>query len=126
MANQAPSIRGARWVAAAVLVGIVTGWGAFALTAQHPQYGHLGPLCRGEQIRGEGFDPWTGDPIGATYVCNPTYAGDPPSHHVTEPPPPELVGRRAIPVQIGFAVGAVATPVLLWVRRRRVTSSFPD
>ena len=126
MAHQAPSTWRARWVAASLFVGVVTGWGAFALTAQHQQYGHLGPLCRGAEIRGEGFDPWTGDPIGATYVCDPTHPSDRPSHQVTEPPPPDLVGRRAIPVQVGFAVGSAATAVLLWARRRRVTSSIAD
>jgi hypothetical protein len=126
MANQAPRPGRGRWVAAVLLVGIVAGWGAFAVTAQHQQYGHLGPLCRSAQIRGEGFDPWTGEPVGEIYVCDPTHPGDPPSHHVTVPPPAELVGRRAIPVQIGFAVGSVTTAVLLWVRRRRVTLGDAD
>jgi hypothetical protein len=125
-ASRPPSTWRARWVAASLVVGVVTGLGAFALTAHHQQYGHLGPLCRSYQIRSEGFDPWTGDPVGEIYVCDPTYPNDPPSHHVTVPPPPELVGRRAIPVPSGFAVGSVATAVLLWVRRRRVTFGDAD
>ena len=126
MADEATPRVWLSWFAAPLVVGVLTGLGAFALTAQHQQYGYIGPLCRSDEVRSAGFDPWTGEPIGAIYVCEPTHPDDPPMHLVTDPPPDDLLGRRAIPVQIGFAVGSVATAVLLWARRRRVTSSVAD
>ena len=119
IANEAPRRVRLSWFVAPLVVGVLAGWGAYALTAQHQQHGYLGPLCRGAEVSGDGFDPWTGDPIGATYVCEQLFPDSPPTHLVTSPPPDDLVGRRAIPVQVGFAVGFVGTALLLWLRRRR-------
>jgi hypothetical protein len=115
-----------RWIATSVLGGVVVGGGIFVLTSQHEEYAYLGPLCRGAEVRAAGFDPWTGDPIGAIYVCNQVFPESPPAHPVTEPPPQDLMGRHAIPVQSGFALGFVGTAVLLWLRRGRATLRVGD
>jgi len=101
-----------------VLGGLLVGVVAFAFTGSYPQVGYLGPLCRSDEVRAAGFDPWTGLPVGGIYRCDPTFPGDLPSHLVPLPVPEDLVGRRAIPVPVGFAVGAVLSLVLLRMRDR--------
>ena len=126
MADEATRRVRLSWLAGPLVVGVLAGLGAFALTAQHQQYVYLGPLCRSNEVRAAGFDPWTGQPIGSIYVCEQTHPDDPPTHLVTGPIPDDLLGRRAIPVQAGFAFGFVATALLLWLRRRRVTFTDAD
>lgn len=109
------------WLAAGLVGGLIVGWAAFALTATHQPYGYLGPLCRSESLQDAGFSPWTGEPVPNIYVCEQVSPEFPPTHVVTLPLPDDLVGRRAIPVPVGFAVGFAATPIILWLwdRRRR-------
>ena len=107
-----------------VAAGLATGVIAFASTGSYPQRGYLGPICNTGIVRDAGFDPWTGEPVGAIYRCDPTAAGDPPSHLVPIQLPDDLVGRRAVPIPIGFAFGAlVAAPVVFLVRRRKVAET---
>lgn len=107
-----------------VLAGVVVGVVAFEATGQYPRLGYLGPLCRSDDVRAAGFDPWTGEPVGDVYRCDPIGPGDPPSHLVTLPVPDDLVGRHAIPFPVGFAVGCVAATVfVLRPRHGRRTQS---
>lgn len=108
----------ARHIAEICVAGLVVSIVMFAMTSGYASPGYLGPLCRSSTIEA-GFDPWTGLPHGPAYVCEPTFAGDPPTHLVAEPIPAELVGRRAIPMPVGFAVGAVAAGLFLALRDRR-------
>ena len=63
-----------------------------------------------------GFDPWTGVPHGWTAtVAGPLNLGD----HVEHGPVPEDIrGRWAIPIPLGFALGAAAGLGLVVVGRR--------
>jgi hypothetical protein len=101
-----------------VLGGVLVGVVAFAFTGSYPQVGYLGPLCRSDEVRAAGFDPWTGLPVGSIYRCDPTHPQDPPSHLVPLPVPDDLVGRRAIPVPVEFAAGVVLGLLLMRIRDR--------
>jgi hypothetical protein len=110
--------RSIRWqVTAMVLGGFLVGIVAFAATSAYPQQMYLGPLCRSEDLRPAGFDPWTGEPVGDVYRCDPTWSGDPPAHLVTLPVPEDLVGRRAISIPVGFMIGCVLLSAVLVARR---------
>jgi hypothetical protein len=110
-----------RWIPGRVttiaMAGCLFGVVAFAATSSYPQQMYLGPLCRSQDVRAAGFDPWTGEPVGDIYGCDPTWEGDQPSHLVTLPVPEDLVGRRAIPIPAGFVLGAGLTTALFLARR---------
>ena len=106
-----------RELLAAALVGLVVGCGAFLLTAQASQAIHI-PECI--PTADAGFDPLTGLPHGATFECAQlTGSGGQTSVVPALSMPPELAGRRAIPVPLGFAVGGTAALVGLTIARRR-------
>lgn len=101
----------ARALLAIGLIGVSVASVSFALTSSYPQSMYLGPLCRTADVRPAGFDPWTGQPVGDVYRCDPVLAGDPPSHEVVLPIPEDLMWRVAMPLPIGFVLGAaIATP----------------
>ena len=62
------------------------------------------------------FDPLTGEPKGWTYTANKKTGG---TYTVVGPVPADMVGRRAIPVPVGFALGAVPGLLLLLLARKR-------
>jgi hypothetical protein len=116
----------ARRLVTAAAVGAAVGLGAFELTAQAPP-AVLPTFC--QATAQAGFDPWTGLPHGLTYHCPPlsgqsagTTDDTGPQTTFVEPIPPEILGRHAIPVPLGFILGG-AIVLLWWVRRRGV---FPE
>lgn len=121
----------ARWFSArqlvlAAVVGLVIGVGTFWLTSMQPQFFYTRSCHPGVA---QGFDPWRGSPHGATLLCEPSnLIGAPlaePSialstmSTIEEPTPDDLVGRRAIPVPLGFLVGAGCFLILTSTRRHQ-------
>jgi hypothetical protein len=108
----------------AVLVGLTLGFGAYILTSMQPSVAYLGFCHPGIA---QGFDPWTGEPHGSTLNCEPS--GVIPQTAPTTiqtPTPPDLASRQAIPVPLGFLLGAglvLLTPVL---RRSTRSSNFNE
>jgi hypothetical protein len=116
-----------RTVAAIGLIGVATGLGAFDLTAMHQPHLYIGPLCAVDD-HSPAFDPWTGLPSGRTFVmqCDASLQQTGEGPLVIDPVPPDMVGRRAIPVPVGFAVGvAISTAVAIWRARRRTPTQVP-
>jgi hypothetical protein len=108
-----------RRFALAIAVGLVVGCGAFFLTSMQPPFAYLGFCNPGVA---QGFDPWTGQPHGSTLVCDPNVLVPEPAT-INHPIPPALVGRQAIPVPLGFVIGAGAAllvPVFQYRNRSRV------
>ena len=110
-----------RRLAAAVAVGAAVGLGAFELTGQGPP-AVLPTFC--QATAQAGFDPWTGVPHGLTLHCPPdsgqaagTTDDIRPQTTFVESIPPEIAGRRAVPVPLGFILGGRI--VLLWPLKRR-------
>jgi hypothetical protein len=101
----------------------------FALTSQTPGYTYLGPLCASNDVH-PGFDPWTGEPYGRSFDLTPEcWTEHPgPQTRVVGDFPDELVGRWAIPLPLGFAIGSVAMVGALLVVdiRRRGPSGDAD
>lgn len=102
------------------IVGLTVGIALFSLTSSDPQtlYSFSTPLCDPAQTRIEdfGFDPLTGLPHGYTFECA-GVAGVGGSS-ISHPPPAALAARRAIPVPVGFVLGAAAAGAVLFVRIR--------
>jgi hypothetical protein len=121
--------RALRVVFLVVGAGLLTAVVAFALTSQTRGYAYLGPLCATNDVS-PGFDPWTGDPHGRAYDYTPECPTDHPGivTRVVAEIPDELLGRRAIPLPAGFAIGAVAIIAALLIRdfRRRGPSRAND
>jgi hypothetical protein len=101
-----------------VLSGVVTATALFVLTSQAPAYGYLGPLCATRTVVHPGFDPWTGEPHGRTYECKPLDGSA--TTLVADKAPDELIARRAVPLPVGFHVGAFFA--LVW----RTVASVAD
>ena len=112
-------ISGRRFVLAC-LVGLVVGVGAFLLTGMYPRHMYMG-FC--SAIVQPGFDPLTGLPHGETLYCTPlNVAGPQPTPTTTLlPMPDDLADRWAIPIPLGFVIGAGLVLVVptLWAARRR-------
>jgi hypothetical protein len=69
------------------------------------------------------FDPWTGLPLGWSTTENPHGFGEIIEHGAV---PPDMVGRRAIPLPLGLALGAMLGLALVVVTRRvRVAAGDP-
>jgi hypothetical protein len=109
-----------RRIAAPVLVGLAVGWGGFTLTSRH-EPPSIGTVCI--PSRAGGFSPWSGEPLIQVWGCtNLTSApgslpGQPvkmvATYSVVSRIPDDVVGRRAVPVPVGFALGFLLTPFLL-------------
>jgi hypothetical protein len=84
------------------IVGLIVGCAAFLLTAQTPPL--LTIDCNPEA--NAGFDPLTGSPHGATIDCGGLKGpgGQTPVQDLAMPA--DLASRRAVPVPLGFVVGA--------------------
>jgi hypothetical protein len=101
------------------IVGLAVGIALFSLTS-----GHLGtlqtispPPCPQVNADPTAFDPLTGLPYGYTFVCG---GGG----WIHQP----LAAQQAIPVPLGFLLGAAAAGLVLLFdvgRRRRAVSSRP-
>ena len=92
---------------------------AFVATSSHREWAYLGPVCA-KNVTGDGFDVWTGMPHGRSYLCDYTDfgpTGEVP-HFVQEDVPPDMVGRRAVPLPLGFLLGVALTLAGLALRRR--------
>jgi hypothetical protein len=96
--------------------GLSIGLVAFVITSQTQAYMYLGgPGIH--VISKPGFDAWTGHPHGSTIEYRQTPFSPARAPH-TDDVPIELLGRRAIPLPVGFAVG-VAVVLLVAERRQR-------
>jgi len=99
-----------------IMLAAVLGAGLlFLMTSGHELYTISGPVCHDRTLEAPGFDPWTGMPHGVRVTC-PQLDRVPNEGTL----PPDLIGRQAIPVPVGGAVGAgVAVLVLAVAQRRR-------
>jgi hypothetical protein len=101
-----------------IFVACVFGWLAFSITSSAPpERVHSNPVCVGIVEYDAGFDPWTGLPHGRFYTCPPAPGADP-TMYFQVAVPDELIGRRAIPLPIGFALGAILAGGI-WVLSER-------
>jgi hypothetical protein len=138
--SQTPTVRTGWWsrrgwfsarrLLLACAVGTIVGVNAFALTSTQAPFEYIGFCHPGIA---QGFDPWTGLPHGSTLYCQPEYAIGPAGSIVRRPVPasiqtaipPELASRRAIPIPLGFVLGAgalllvAALKDVLWRRTRQ-------
>jgi hypothetical protein len=94
----------------AFVIGAIVGIGAFQLTSMWSSGIYIG-FC--SPTLKAGFDPWTGSPHGNTLDCAPISSNSgsgtvltQPGSTLQQPTPPEIASRRAIPVPLGFMVGA--------------------
>jgi hypothetical protein len=120
---------GMPWKAASALLGAcVIGVAAFWLTSSTATYTYLGPLCLTGIVREPGFDPWTGQPYGTIYLCTNDLPGlgDGSTREVTDGPPDDLVGRWAIPVPVGTALGFLLLGGLATYSERRSRTFTTD
>jgi hypothetical protein len=107
-------------LALAALVGLVAGIAAFELTSTVPLPAY-GGFCT--PVANAGFDPWTGLPHGPTLACTARPVANPTMPVVTTEGviEPDLAARRAIPVPLGFVLGAglvLVVSAAAGVRRR--------
>ncbi len=111
-------LEGLLWSGGTVaLGGVLLAFGIFLATSRTPAYRFHPPLCA-SLISPAGFDIWTGQPQGRVMLGNDCSPGA--ARKLIIDTPPEIVGRRAIPLPLGFPVGAaVALGALVLVRRRR-------
>jgi hypothetical protein len=106
------------------MVGLVVGIALFSLTSQvRLLYTYSTPICQqgaNLDVDKPGFDPLTGQPHGRTFHC----AGS--GRAMTFSPDPELASRWAIPVPVGFVLGASAAGLVLLIdeRRRRLAGGL--
>jgi hypothetical protein len=106
-----------RQLVLACLVGLIVGYGAFLLTAVSPDEKVIS-MC--DPVLDAGFDPLTGMPHGTTLNC-PQLHLDGTQTSVTQvvPMSADLASRRAIPVPLGFVVGAGSVLLVSTVSRAR-------
>lgn len=108
---------------AVLAIGLVVGYAAFLLTAQASYSALMPPECR--LVIAPGFDLLTGLPHGMTSECAQLNGlGGQLSVAQATPMTPDLANRRAIPLPLGFAVGATLAVVVLAVRRARRSSEY--
>jgi hypothetical protein len=104
----------------ACLVGLGVGFGAYLFTAMNSQDQVISFCDPGQSA---GFDPWTGLPHGATFNCPQLHPdGTQTSFIQSVAMPADLASRRAIPVPLGFAVGAGLVLLGVRVSERRTQS----
>lgn len=102
-------------VGAILVAALLVGSLLFLVTSGQELYTFSGPVCQDRTLQEPGFDLWTGLPHGVIVTC-PQVDGAP--HE--GPLPPDLIGRHAIPVPVGGALGAgLAVLGLAAAQRRR-------
>ena len=109
-------------IAVLVLGGMFTALALFIVTAWTPRYVYTGPLCQLRTIADPGFDPWTGEPRGRIFDCQPVDGS--PMTRINAYPPSELLERRAVPLPLGFAIGV--SMASMWLRSSGVLPSRPS
>ena len=101
-----------------VVLGVFMGEVLFVATSVTQPYTYLGPLCA-QTVSDPGFDPWTGEPHGRIFTgrwaAGGCVTGQAALTTITAEPPTDMIGRRAIPVPAGFALG-VAIALIWWGR----------
>ncbi len=123
-----------------LVVGIVVALGAYYATATRPSAANASP-CGGcppfftEAFPGLSvyppiyiksweeahFDPLSGDPRGWSYI-RPNRVG-PGEITTVGPVPADMVGRWAVPLPLGFAVGGLAGSAIVAFARRRIRAT---
>jgi hypothetical protein len=73
------------------------------------------PPCEDLDLGEPGFDPWTGSPHGWNVTCTDR---DGQAIAYQRSAPAELSTRMAIPVPVGFFLGAIVGGIVLWLRDR--------
>src|ERR1700726_1288657 len=116
--------RGDLVLAFVVVAGIALAWTAFKVTSGGTppfQADHAFSAACTSGLQAPGFDPWTGQPHGQQVNCAPV--GINPATVIEQRAvPAEMVGRWAIPLPVGFLIGAaLAGCLLLLADRRRKT-----
>ncbi len=116
---------GVRRIVLVLVIGLVVGIGAFALTSTHQEEWLGGPpYCT--SLAPPGFDLWTGVPHGRVVDCRPGPLSPLRVEVVdTWPVPMDMLNRTVIPVPVGFLIGSLATAGVLALndRRRRPDSA---
>lgn len=121
---RAPRWFSAKEVVLAALVGLLVGYGAFLLTAQDSQDLVISSCT---SVLQPGFDPLTGLPHGASFDCPQlTGLGGQVPVRQDDAAPAELATRRAVPVPLGFVLGAAAVLLVLTAARRVRRESEPS
>lgn len=106
---------------AVIAIGLIAGYGAFALTAQVSYSDPMPPECR--LVVAPGFDLLTGLPHGMTIECAQlTGLGGQLPVAQASPMTPDLASRRAIPVPLGSGAGVALAFAVLAVRKARRSS----
>jgi hypothetical protein len=108
-------------IAVCVLGGVLTAFVLLVVTASTPRYVYTGPLCQLTTVADPGFDPWTGEPHGRIFDCQPLDGS--PVARVTSDAPTELIGCRAVPLPLGFGPGVFIA--LMWLRSSGGSPSRP-
>jgi hypothetical protein len=107
-----------RQLVAVVAIGLIAGYGAFALTAQVSYSDLMPPECR--LVVAPGFDLLTGLPHGTTLECDQlTGSGGQVPVAQLVAMSDGLASRRAIPVPLGFAAGVALAVAVLAIRKAR-------
>ena len=110
--------RSVQAIALVLLGGVILSLALFWVTSLTPTYRYIGPLCAIRTVQYPGFDAWTGEPHGRTYDCTEIFDGSGVTR-ITAEVPAELAGRRAVPLPLGFAIGAITTMLALVVASTR-------
>lgn len=106
-----------RSIAAIALGGTVSAAALFWATSSITIHGNLGPGVGMKLVADAAFDPWTGEPHGAVYDVDSNLDGTP-DRRVASEPPSDMIGRRAVPLPVGFALGTFI--VLVWLTAGRI------
>jgi hypothetical protein len=109
------------------MVGLFAAFAAFELTSTVPLAAY-GGFCK--PVANAGFDPWTGLPHGPTLACTAGPVPNPSLPVLTTEGviEPDLAARRAIPVPLGFVLGAglvLVVSAVAGIRRPRSRSTPP-
>jgi len=101
-------------------IGAFVAVALFVLTSQvRLLYTYSLPVCGASaelRVTDPGFDPLTGLPHGRSYSCTAPGASE---HLIDLGLDPSLASRWAIPLPVGFALGAASATVTLGLMRRR-------
>ena len=107
-------VTGVLVIVTGVVMGVFMGVVLYTATSLTGPYNYLGK-CQ-PTVAKPGFDPWTGEPYGGILAC--THIDGSAMTRRNAAVPDDMVGRRAIPVPAGFALG-VAIALIWWGRRAK-------